>query len=74
MDTAKGTSISDATVKRQAAITKEGTSSWAKRMNIEAVETARMPNMMATIGGTLGRLGELIGADQSKARLAKFYG
>jgi hypothetical protein len=54
----------EATVKRQAAMTREGTSSWAKRMNIEAVETARIPKIMARIGGTGGRLGEFISVEQ----------
>jgi hypothetical protein len=55
-----GTRISEAMVKRQAAMTNEGTSSWAKRMKIEAVETARIPTAIATIGGTGGRLGEFM--------------
>jgi hypothetical protein len=54
----------EATVKRQAAMTREGTSSWAKRMNIEAVETARIPNTMATMGGIGGGLGEFMRIDQ----------
>jgi hypothetical protein len=53
----------DAMVKRQAAITNEGTSTWAKRMNIEAVETARIPNRMAISGETSGRLGDFISKD-----------
>jgi hypothetical protein len=61
VDAATGTRMIEAMVKRQAAITIEGASSWAKRMKIEAVETANIPNTMATMGGTGGFLGEFIG-------------
>ena len=50
----------EAMVNLQAAITNEVASLWAKRMNMDAVETAKMPNRMATKGGTGGCLGEFI--------------
>ena len=61
VDAATGTRMIEAMVNRQAAITIEGASFWAKRMKIEAVETANIPNTMATMGETGGFLGEFIG-------------
>ena len=59
-----GTRIMDASVKRQAAMTSDGTSSWAKRIKMDAVEAARIPNMMTSMGGNGGRLEEFISNDQ----------
>jgi hypothetical protein len=61
VDAATGMRIIEAMVKRQAAITIEGASSCAKRIKIDAVETANIPNTMATVGDTRGFLGEFIG-------------
>src|SRR4030043_884959 len=60
VDAATGTRMIEAKVNLQAAITSEEASFWAKRMKIEAVETAKMPNRMAIMGETGERLGECI--------------
>ena len=60
VEAATGIRMSEATVSLQAAITREVASFWAKRMNIEAVDTARMPNRMATTGETWERFGEFM--------------
>jgi hypothetical protein len=60
VETATGTRIKEAMVNLQAAITRDVTSFCAKRIKIDAVDTATIPMMMATKGGTGARLGESI--------------
>jgi len=48
---ATGAITTVATSMRPAAITTEGASTWAKRINNEAVETARIPTARIMIGG-----------------------
>jgi hypothetical protein len=60
VEAATGTRISEARVSLQAAMTREVASRWAKRIKMEAVDTASMPNKMATMGGKGGCLGESI--------------
>jgi len=48
---AKGKRISADIVNRPAAITNEGASLWAKRINKDAVDTAKMPRMSTIKGG-----------------------
>ena len=52
---ATGARIKEARVNRQAAINRDGTSSaWMKRIIIDAVETASIPNGMVISGGMRG--------------------
>jgi hypothetical protein len=55
--TANGSKINEAKMSRQAAIAREGASSWAKRTRMALIEVAKTPTKRIKTGGRKGRWG-----------------